>query len=194
MSAKAAKAVAGAAAKAVGGAKTARTIAGTIRLVIPAGKAAPTPPLGPALGQKGLNMMEFCKEFNAKTAAIVDELPIPVKVIAYSDRTYKMDLKTPASSFFLKKAAGVEMGSQTAGTSRVGTVSVKHIYEIAKVKQKDTPHLPLESICKTIIGTARSMCAPLPRPLLFLRTFSTHVARSTLLPASHSAAPGVSRW
>ncbi len=157
MSAKAAKAVAGAAAKVVGGAKSARTIAGTIRLVIPAGKAAPTPPLGPALGQKGLNMMEFCKEFNAKTAALVDELPIPVKVIAYSDRTYKMDLKTPASSFFLKKAAGVEMGSQTTGTNRVGTVSVKHIYEIAKVKKTDAPHLPLESICKTIIGTARSM-------------------------------------
>ncbi len=158
MSAKAAaKAVGGAAAKVVGGAKSARSVAGTIRLVIPAGKAAPTPPLGPALGQKGLNMMEFCKEFNAKTAAMVEELPIPVKVIAYSDRTYKMDLKTPAASYFLKKAAGVETGAQTAGTSRVGTVSVKHIYEIAKVKQKDTPHLPLESICKNIIGTANSM-------------------------------------
>ena len=158
MSAKAAaKAVGVAAAKVVGGAKSARSVAGTIRLVIPAGKAAPTPPLGPALGQKGLNMMEFCKEFNAKTAAMVEELPIPVKVIAYSDRTYKMDLKTPAASYFLKKAAGVETGAQTAGTSRVGTVSVKHIYEIAKVKQKDTPHLPLESICKNIIGTANSM-------------------------------------
>jgi large subunit ribosomal protein L11 len=158
MSAKAAaKAVGGAAAKVVGGAKSARSVAGSIRLVIPAGKAAPTPPLGPALGQKGLNMMEFCKEFNAKTAAMVEELPIPVKVIAYSDRTYKMDLKTPAASYFLKKAAGVETGSQTAGTSRVGSVSVKHIYEIAKVKQKDTPHLPLESICKNIVGTANSM-------------------------------------
>jgi large subunit ribosomal protein L11 len=158
MSAKAAaKAASGAAAKVVGGAKSARSVAGSIRLVIPAGKAAPTPPLGPALGQKGLNMMEFCKEFNAKTAAMVEELPIPVKVIAYSDRTYKMDLKTPFASYFLKKAAGVEMGSQTTGTSRVGTVSVKHIYEIAKVKQKDTPHLPLESICKNIIGTANSM-------------------------------------
>ena len=134
-----------------------KQVTGLIRLMIPAGKAQPAPPLGPALGQKGLNMMEFCKEFNAKTANLMPEIPVPTLVTAYSDRSYQFRMKTPPTSFYLKKAAGLETGSGAPGTLWVGSVSVKHVYEIAKLKQADQPGVPLESVAKQIVASARSI-------------------------------------
>ena len=134
-----------------------RTVSGIIRLIVPAGKAAPAPPVGPALGQKGLNLMEFCKSFNEKTKDIKESTPIPVVITAYSDRTFTYITKTPPTFYFLKKAAGVEKGTTTPGKQFVGEVSVKAIYEIAKVKQQDLSHVGLEQICSQIAATARNV-------------------------------------
>ncbi|GMH45718.1 hypothetical protein BSKO_13681 [Bryopsis sp. KO-2023] len=134
-----------------------REIKTTIRLLIKAGQAKPAPPVGPSLGQAGLNIMQFCKDFNAKTANFKPEVPIPVLITAYTDRSFDYSMKSPPTSYFLKKAAGLEKGVGKAGHEVAGTVSLKHIYEIAKVKQADDPRLSLESICKTIMAQCRSM-------------------------------------
>ena len=129
------------------------------RLLVPAGKAAPTPPVGPALGAKGVKSMDFCKEFNAKTAHIEPGLPVPTLITINPDRTFTFITKTPPTAHFLKKAAGIEKGTGKPGHSVAGTISVKHVYEIAKIKQTDEHmrHLPLESIARTIVGTSKTL-------------------------------------
>ncbi|TBU48504.1 mitochondrial ribosomal protein L11 [Dichomitus squalens] len=130
-----------------------------IRLLIPAGKAAPSPPVGPALGARGVKSMDFCKEFNARTAHVEPGIPIPTRILVQPDRSFSFITKTPPTAYFLKKAAGIEKGTGRPGHDIVGTVSLKHVYEIAKIKQSDAhlKHLSLEKISKSVIGTARTI-------------------------------------
>ena len=129
------------------------------RLLIPAGKAAPTPPVGPALGARGVKSMDFCKEFNAKTAHIAPGVPIPTLITVQPDRTFTFITKTPPASYFLKQAAGIEKGTGRPGHEVTGTISLKHVYEIAKIKATDEhmKTLPLESIARMIVGSAKSL-------------------------------------
>lgn len=129
------------------------------RLLIPAGKAAPSPPVGPALGARGVKSMDFCKEFNARTGHIEPGTPIPTLITVQPDRTFSFVTKTPPTAYFLKKAAGIEKGTGRPGHDFVGTVSLKHVYEIAKIKATDQhlKHLRLEAIASTIVGTARTI-------------------------------------
>src|SRR6202158_5901979 len=115
----------------------AKKIVGLIKLQGPAGKATPSPPIGPALGQRGLNIMEFCKAFNAQTQNMEPGMPIPVVITAFQDRTFSFITKTPPVSYFLKKAAGLQKGSQTPGTGIVGKVTIAQVHEIAKAKMQD---------------------------------------------------------
>eukprot|EP00245_Coleochaete_scutata_P005949 TRINITY_DN19996_c0_g1_i1.p2 TRINITY_DN19996_c0_g1~~TRINITY_DN19996_c0_g1_i1.p2 ORF type:complete len:155 (+),score=36.32 TRINITY_DN19996_c0_g1_i1:222-686(+) len=148
-------------------AEGAKQISAIIRLVVNAGQAKPAPPVGPALGQHGLNLMGFCKEFNAKTQHLKPDVPVPCRVTAYKDRTFDFTIKSPSAMFFLKKAAGIMGGTGNAGHETAGVVTLKHVYEIAKIKQQDPDeqYVPLESICKSIIGTARSMGIQVRRSL-----------------------------
>mmetsp|Transcript_18267 Transcript_18267/g.43515 ORF Transcript_18267/g.43515 Transcript_18267/m.43515 type:complete len:153 (-) Transcript_18267:108-566(-) len=143
--------------KAAAGAMGPKVYVGLVRLLVPAGKAAPAPPVGPALGQRGLNLMDFCKAFNDQTKDFVEGTPIPVKMEAFSDRTFTFKIKTPQTSWFLKRAAGVAKGAATPGKETVGEVSLKHIYEIAKVKQQDMAHVSLENICSQIVEQAKNI-------------------------------------
>jgi large subunit ribosomal protein L11 len=129
------------------------------RLLISAGKAAPTPPVGPALGARGVRSMDFCKEFNARTAHISPGVPIPTVINIQPDRSFTFVTKTPTVSYFLKKAACIEKGTGRPGHETVGTVNLKHVYEIAKIKATDEhlKHLGLEAIASTIIGSARTL-------------------------------------
>src|SRR6266478_1541947 len=129
------------------------------RLLIAAAKAAPTPPVGPALGARGVRSMDFCKEFNARTAHISPGVPIPTMITIQPDRSFTFVTKTPTVSYFLKKAACIEKGTGRPGHETVGTVSLKHVYEIAKIKATDEHlgHLGLEAIASTIIGSARTL-------------------------------------
>src|ERR1043166_5125038 len=115
----------------------AKKVVGMIKLQVPAGKANPSPPIGPALGQRGLNIMEFCKAFNAQTQNMEPGMPIPVVITVYGDRTFSFVTKTPPVSYFLKKAAGLPKGSQTPGTGIVGKVTMAKVREIAKAKMQD---------------------------------------------------------
>ena len=135
----------------------AKKVDGFINLQVPAGKANPSPPIGPALGQRGVNIMEFCKAFNAKTKDMEPETPIPVKITVYSDRSFTFEMKTPPASFFLKKAASLTSGSKTPGREVAGQVTMAQVREIAKVKMKDLNTDDLESAARTIAGSARSM-------------------------------------
>lgn len=135
----------------------AKKITGYIKLQVAAGKANPSPPIGPALGQRGLNIMEFCKAFNAQTQSIEPGTPIPVVISVYADRTFSFVMKTPPNSFYLKKAAGLQKGSQTPGRGIVGKVTMKQIKEIAETKMKDLNANDLDSACQMIVGSARSM-------------------------------------
>lgn len=135
----------------------AKKIEAYIKLQIPAGKANPSPPVGPALGQRGLNIMEFCKAFNAQTQSMEPGIPIPVVITAYGDRTFSFIMKTPPVSFFLKKAAGLSKGSTTPGTGTVGKVTMEQIREIAKTKMQDLNANDIEGASQMIIGSARSM-------------------------------------
>ncbi|THH09050.1 hypothetical protein EW145_g2280 [Phellinidium pouzarii] len=130
-----------------------------VRILIQAGKAAPTPPIGPALGARGVKSMDFCKEFNARTAHIEPGVPVPTLITVHPDRSFTFITKTPPTTYFLKKAAGIERGTGKPGHEYNGTISLKHIYEIAKIKATDEhlKHLRLESIASTVIGTARSL-------------------------------------
>ncbi|KAF0690144.1 Aste57867_18469 [Aphanomyces stellatus] len=135
------------------------SVKGVVRLRVLAGKAAPSPAIGQALGPLGVNMMEFCKSFNDRTSQFTPGIPIPVQLTAMNDRTFTYATKTPPTTWFLKKAAQVSAGSELAGQKEVGSVTLRHVYEIAKVKQQDEllDYIELESLCKSIIGTARSM-------------------------------------
>jgi large subunit ribosomal protein L11 len=135
----------------------AKKIIGFIKLQIPAGKANPSPPVGPALGQRGLNIMEFCKAFNASTQSLEPGMPIPVVITAYSDRTFTFVTKTPPVSYFLKKAAGLPKGSQTPGRGTVGKVTLDQVREIAVAKMVDLNCTEVDSAVQMIKGSARSM-------------------------------------
>jgi large subunit ribosomal protein L11 len=126
-------------------------------LQVPAGAANPSPPIGPALGQRGLNIMEFCKAFNAQTQKMEKGIPIPVIITTYQDRSFTFEMKTPPVSYFLKKAAKLESGSKTPGREPVGQVSKKQVREIAEQKMKDLNCDTVEAAMKMIEGSARSM-------------------------------------
>jgi large subunit ribosomal protein L11 len=136
----------------------AKKIVGIIKLQVPAGKANPSPPIGPALGQRGLNIMEFCKAFNATTQGLEPGMPIPVVITAYGDRSFTFVTKSPPNSFFLKKAAGIEKGSQTTGKGNsVGRVTMAQIREIAEQKMVDLNAKDIDGACRMLVGSARSM-------------------------------------
>jgi large subunit ribosomal protein L11 len=135
----------------------AKEIVGLIKLQVPAGSANPSPPIGPALGQRGLNIMEFCKQFNAKTQGLEKGMPIPVVITAFSDRTFTFITKQPPNSYFIMKAAKIEKGAQTAGTQTVGSITMDQIREIAGKKMVDLNANDIEAACKMLVGSARSM-------------------------------------
>lgn len=135
----------------------AKKIDGYIKLQVPAGKANPSPPIGPALGQKGVNIMAFCKEFNAASASMEVGLPIPVEITVYADKSFTFIMKSPPASVLLRKAAGLEKGSSTPNTNKVGKVTREQLEDIVKTKQADLTSADLEAAVRTIAGTARSM-------------------------------------
>ena len=136
----------------------AKKIVGLIKLQVPAGKANPSPPIGPALGQRGLNIMEFVKAFNAATQNLEPGMPIPVVITAFGDRSFSFVTKSPPNTYFLKKAAGIEKGSQTTGKgSTVGRVTMAQIREIAEQKMQDLNAKDIDGACRMLIGSARSM-------------------------------------
>lgn len=134
-----------------------KKFAGFIKLTIPAGKANPSPPIGPALGQKGLNIMEFCKAFNADTGDMEPGMPIPVVISAYEDKSFTYVMKTPPASYFLKKAANIKGGSGQAGTETIGSVTRKQVKEIAENKMVDLNANDIAAAIRIIEGSARSM-------------------------------------
>src|SRR6185437_14822501 len=135
----------------------AKKVQGYIKLQVPAGAANPSPPIGPALGQQGVNIMEFCKQFNAQTQKLEKGLPIPVVITVYSDRSFTFIMKTPPASVLIRKAIGIEKGSGTPNTAKVGKISRKQLEEIAKTKQPDLTAADLEAAVRTIAGSALSM-------------------------------------
>lgn len=135
----------------------AKKIQSYIKLQIKAGQANPSPPVGPALGQHGVNIMEFCKAFNAKTQNIEAGLPTPVVITVYSDRSFTFITKTPPAAILLKKAAGIKSGSATPHTNKVGKVTIAQLEEIAKTKDPDLTASNMKAALRTIAGTARSM-------------------------------------
>ncbi len=128
-----------------------------IKLQVPAGQANPSPPVGPALGQRGLNIMEFCKAFNAQTQDVEQGMPLPVVITAYSDRSFTFITKTPPATVLLKKAAGIDKGSSTPNSSKVGKVNRAQVEEIAKTKMPDLTAADLDAAVRSIAGSARSM-------------------------------------
>ena len=135
----------------------ARKVTGYLKLQVPAGSANPSPPIGPALGQRGLNIMEFCKNFNAQTQKLEKGAPIPVVITVYADRSFTFEMKTPPVSYFLKKAAGLASGSKTPGREKIGKVTKKQVQEIAEQKMKDLNASDIDAAMKMIEGSARSM-------------------------------------
>ena len=135
----------------------AKKVTGYIKLQIPAGQANPSPPVGPALGQQGVNIMEFCKAFNAQTQSLEKGLPTPVVITVYSDRSFTFILKTPPASVLIRKAIGAEKGSGTPNTNKLGRISRAQLETIAKTKQPDLTAADLEAAIRTIAGSARSM-------------------------------------
>ena len=143
----------------------AQKLVGTLKLQIPAGQANPSPPVGPALGQRGINIMEFCKAFNAKTADVEPGAPCPTVITYYQDKSFAMEIKSPPASYFLKKAAGLKpvgkrnrpRGSEAPGRSVAGTVTVAQVREIAEAKMKDLSANDVEAAMQIILGSARSM-------------------------------------
>ena len=135
----------------------AKKIEAYIKLQVPAQDANPSPPVGPALGQHGVNIMEFCKAFNAQTQSLEKGMPVPVVITVYNDRSFTFIMKTPPASILLKKAAGVPKGSGTANTNKVGKVTRAQLEEIAKTKEPDLTAADLDAAVRTIAGSARSM-------------------------------------
>lgn len=134
-----------------------KKITSYIKLQVKAGEANPSPPVGPALGQHGVNIMEFCKAFNAKTQKVEKGLPIPVVISVYSDRSFTFETKTPPASILIKKAVGLKSGSSTPNTVKVGKITRAQLEEIAKMKEPDLTAADMDAAVKTIAGTARSM-------------------------------------
>jgi len=135
----------------------AKKIVGFIKLQIPAGKANPSPPVGPALGQRGLNIMEFCKAFNAQTQSMEPGLKIPVVITAFADKSFTFQLKSPPATVLIKKAIKLEKGSSRPNADKVGKITRAQLEEIAKIKTKDLTAADMDAAVKTIAGTARSM-------------------------------------
>jgi large subunit ribosomal protein L11 len=134
-----------------------KKIDGYINLQVPAGAANPSPPIGPALGQRGVNIMEFCKQFNAKTKDMEQGAPIPVKITVFSDRSFAFEMRTPPASHLLKKAAKLAGGSKEPGRTSAGTITMAQVREVAQQKMKDMNTDDLDAAVKTIAGSARSM-------------------------------------
>lgn len=135
----------------------AKKVEAYIKLQVPAGQANPSPPVGPALGQHGVNIMEFCKAFNAQTQEMEGGLPIPVVITVYNDRSFTFVTKTPPAAILLKKAAGIKSGSGEPNTNKVGTVTREQLEEIAKQKEPDLSANSMDAAVRTIAGSARSM-------------------------------------
>jgi large subunit ribosomal protein L11 len=135
----------------------AKKVQGYIKLQVPAGSANPSPPIGPALGQQGVNIMEFCKQFNAQTQKLEKGLPIPTVITVYSDRSFTFIMKTPPASVLIRKAIGIEKGSGVPNTQKVGKVTRAQLEEIAKMKMPDLTAAGLDAAVRTIAGSARSM-------------------------------------
>ena len=135
----------------------AKKVAGTMKLQVPAGKANPSPPVGPALGQRGINIMEFCKAFNAKTQEMEPGAPCPTIITYYQDKSFSMDIKTPPASYFLKKAAKLKSGANNPSREVVGSVTAKQVREIAEAKMKDLNANDIDAAMQIILGSARSM-------------------------------------
>ena len=135
----------------------AKKVAGTLKLQVPAGKANPSPPIGPALGQRGINIMEFCKAFNARSQDIEPGAPCPTIVTYYVDKSFTMEIKTPPASYLIRKAAKLPSGANAPGRETVGSVSSKQVREIAEAKMKDLNANSVEQAMKIIAGSARSM-------------------------------------
>ena len=135
----------------------AKKVQGYIKLQVPAGSANPSPPIGPALGQQGVNIMEFCKQFNAQTQKVEKGLPIPVVITVYSDRSFTFVMKTPPAAVLIRKAIGIEKGSGTPNTAKVGKITRAQLEEIARQKQPDLTAADLAAAVRTIAGSARSM-------------------------------------
>ena len=135
----------------------AKKVQGYIKLQVPAGSANPSPPIGPALGQQGVNIMEFCKQFNAQTQKMEKGLPIPVIITVYTDRSFTFVMKTPPAAVLIRKAIGIEKGSGTPNTAKVGKISRQQLEEIARIKQPDLTAADLDAAVRTIAGSARSM-------------------------------------
>jgi large subunit ribosomal protein L11 len=135
----------------------AKKITGYVKLQVAAGSATPSPPIGPALGQRGLNIMEFCKAFNAKTADMEKGAPIPVVITAYADKSFTFEMKSPPVTYFIKKAVGLKSGSKNPGKESAGTITVAQLREIAQKKMKDLNADDVETAISMIAGSARSM-------------------------------------
>ena len=135
----------------------AKKVIGSLKLQVPAGKANPSPPIGPALGQRGINIMEFCKAFNAKTQDVEPGAPCPTIITYYQDKSFTFEIKTPPASFLIKKAANKKSGSKAPGRDVAGSVTVKQVREIAEAKMKDLNANSIEAAMQIIVGSARSM-------------------------------------
>jgi large subunit ribosomal protein L11 len=135
----------------------AKKIVGFVKLQVPAGKANPSPPIGPALGQRGLNIMEFCKAFNAQTQGVEPGLPLPVVITAFADKSFTFIIKTPPTSVLIRKAAKIEKGSSTPNTNKVGRLTRAQVEQIAKQKTPDLTAASMEAAMRTVAGSARSM-------------------------------------
>jgi large subunit ribosomal protein L11 len=135
----------------------AKKVVGFVKLQVPAGAANPSPPIGPALGQRGLNIMEFCKTFNARTQDMEKGMPLPVIITIYADKSFSFEVKTPPATYFLKKAAGIDKGSQVPGRDVKGSVTMAQVRDIAKQKMKDLNANDIDAAAKMIAGSARSM-------------------------------------
>ncbi|WP_300513196.1 50S ribosomal protein L11 [Aliiroseovarius sp.] len=135
----------------------AKKVAGTMKLQVPAGQANPSPPVGPALGQRGINIMEFCKAFNAKTQELEAGAPCPTVITYYQDKSFTMDIKTPPASYYLRKAAGLKSGANLPGREVVGHVTAAQVKEIAEAKMKDLNANDIDAAMLIILGSARSM-------------------------------------
>ncbi len=135
----------------------AKKLVGKMKLQVKAGQATPSPPVGPALGQRGINIMEFCKAFNAKTQDLEPGAPCPTVITYYQDKSFTMDIKTPPASYYLKKAAKLKSGATAPGKQTAGTVTVAQVREIAEAKMKDLSATDIEQAMKIILGSARSM-------------------------------------